>query len=257
MALTYYEVADWFDASGTLDGVQIYKEVTVTASSGDLLVAVGFGENAEATTRGTVSTTSGTTSAWTQVGPQNAALGSSYGGGWATVTTGGSITVRVAVSGTDTHYSGMCVWKFPAADWTGTPAVTNVASGNATGVLQDVTIGATSTVLMGMGDWSALNPSTGSTPAGGTNHYTYGDGAHYGIVIRSWTGQTAGTRDYGLDADPGDADYIGVLVAVEEAGGTPATVTPSTVAATTSVTEYTERNALITLGGASKQGVWA
>lgn len=216
MAMTYTETAAW-NTAGANSTNTAYKDVTVTASAGDLLVAFAIGAN-YSNTAGTraIYTQSGTTSAWTLASPTVTADGDVEPcAGWATVTTGGSITVRSDLR-CKGLYMGVGVFVIPAAEWTGTPSVSTTFVNDADGQAS-TTLSATSTVLYGAGDWTASNPTTTNTPSGATNRTTYYDTTNYAVAVRSWTGQASGTRNYGPSGLT-SKDYSGVVVIVAEPG---------------------------------------
>jgi hypothetical protein len=221
MALTYTGPTAW-DTVGTDAGSNVwYKDVTVSASTGDLLVAFGAAETQRGTTgdNGSIVTQSGSTSAWTQAATPDPAFNadSAFNIAWATVSASGSITVRVNISIDFTNqHMGAAVILIPAAEWTGTPAFTDVGPGDGDGQVS-VTLANTSTVIFAAADWSAGTPS-GSTPSSGaTAHASVDDGERYAVAVRSWTGQTAATRAYGVAS--GGTDWTGSVVAIQEPAG--------------------------------------
>ncbi len=257
MAISY--TASTWDTTNrtTIDSTHHAKDVAVTASAGDLLVAFGAASDQNGSTgdNGSVATQSGSTSAWTQAGtpdPVNSA-DCAFTVAYATVSTGGSITVRVTLACNSAAHLGAGVWVVPAAEWTGTPAF--VAWGPGTGNdYVSVTLSNTSTVLLAGADWSAATAS-GSDPDGATEHTTHNGGTTYSVIARSWTGQTSGTDTYGLDSTAG-TDWTGSAIVVQEASAGGASITATAVSGTSTVQNYTTSNVDIVIGGTSRQGIW-
>lgn len=246
MAMTY-TATDWITA-GTPNGAVRWKEVTVTAAAGDLLVAIGFAANfTQSSPARLVETTAGTTSAWTQ-GEPAVLIGADVDavGAWATVTTGGSITVRVSLR-VQSEHMGAAVIVVPAAEWTGTPTFTTFAA-DADGQVSVTLSGAgTSSVIYAGSDWSATDPGTADTPAGGTNLDTGVDSGQYSWEIRSWTGQTSGTRNYGPSGLSG-VDVSGFVLAFTETSDPLNQVKPDTAGATDAAIPYIDRPQLVGAG---------
>lgn len=228
MAISYVAVAD-FSQYGTATP-NYWRTITFTnCQVDDLLVVIGGSANynsANSTAREVV-TTSGSTSIWTQTSTTpEASVDCDNHAGWATVTGAGSITVRVNVRAGPFDEMGIVGWRFPVGEWTGTPAFTAVGGADWDGSLE-VTVGTNdSTVLYAGFDWSAGDPGTDGEPAGATNHTTYYDNNYYAVAARSWTGQAAGTREYGVNKD-GENDYSIIICVVQEATPEPPGVTAS------------------------------
>lgn len=216
MTVSYTATA--FNTAGTgAGGGLYYKDVTVTAAAGDILVAYGVTADSNASGTGTVVTQSGTTSAWTTIYENHAASSCGYVSARATVTTGGSITVRCSASASaSTVFMGAGVYVIPAAEWSGTPATATFAA-SANG-LASLTVASTSNVLYAGGDWSAKNPGTTTTPAGGTVDTSYSDTTNYAAFAAHWGSQAAGTRNYG-PASLTLRTFVGMAIAIPAASG--------------------------------------
>lgn len=220
MALTYVETASWATIGTLNSGFGWYKDITFAgAASGDLIVVFGGseGNNFVGGTRA-ATTQSGSTGSWTLVSPASTFANDTDAiGAWATVSSTGSVTVRVQLRAGSSDHIGACGILIPAAEWTGTPAGTTFVA-DADGQVS-VTLANTSTVFYAAADWSgSSNPGTSNTPAGSTNRTSVFDSEHYSVAVRTWTAQGSGTRAYGPTGLSGD-DWTGVVIAVQEAGG--------------------------------------
>lgn len=222
MAFTYFESTDWTSA-GTAGTGGYYKDISLTGlATGDLLVAVGAVEGLDgASDTASVTTTAGSTSAWTTNAPTVGLNDAGAIVGWATVSSGTTATVRVQLRGSDTYHMGAAVWKIPAAEWSGTPALSvNTPDATNDDATISLTLSATSTVLYVCGDWAAATASTTSTPAtNATNHESTLDSGRYTVWVRSWTGQAAGTRSYGPGSVTAADSAIAAAVVQEPAAG--------------------------------------
>ncbi|MBI4900899.1 MAG: hypothetical protein HY829_10530 [Actinobacteria bacterium] len=217
MAVSY--TASTFNTAGTAGGgVLYYKEVTVTAAVGDMIVAYGVNESASSGTS-TVTTSGGTgaTGAWTTIFESHVASSCGFMSARATVTTAGTVTVRVSVAGGSAGRMGVAVWLIPAAEWTGTPATATMGPADADGQVSLI-VGASSNVMYAGADWNALNPGTTTTPAGGTADTSYFDTTNYAAFGAHWGTQAAGTRNYG-PASLTSRSYTGMAIAVPVASG--------------------------------------
>jgi hypothetical protein len=190
-----------------------YKDTTVTVANGDLIIAFGVSENCDAGGTGDIVTQAGSTGAWTIVRRNNTLNTPGFVMGYATATAGGSVTVRVwTPHNLAGSLSGNGVWVLPASEWSGTPHV-HTFGANDTDGLVSVTLDTAGSVFYAGGDWSALNPGTGLTPAG-TSDSVYYDAVHYAAMSADWSGQAAGTRNYGPSAPAGN-DWIGAALVVD------------------------------------------
>ena len=70
---------------------------------------------------------------------------------------------------------------------------------------------------------------------------------------QTWQGVTSSTD---ATVTPTVVAAVGAVPTPTVDAGTPADVTPTATAAAAWLTQYTQRNALVVMGGASKQGVW-
>lgn len=203
-----------------------YKDVTdASASAGDLLVAIGLSEGYTYSggTR-SVATQSGSTGTWTEYAPSP-----TYGDdceaelAWATVSSTGSVTARVTQRTTTPNggydHIGSALLRVPAAEWSGAPSGVASFAGNATGAVSCILpSGSTYTVVWIGADWSAGTGVSAVTPSGGTVRTSYVDSGHYTANVITWTGQTAGTRNYGPSGLSG-RDFTGVVAIIPEASG--------------------------------------
>lgn len=237
MAATFFQAASWITA-GTANagqGNSTYKDVSVTgAAVGDLLIAFGAveGVNVGGASVRSIITQSGTTSSWTLSQP--AVVDSAdvdVIGGFATVSTAGTIVVRVQVRADATsNHMGAGVLLVPAADWSGTPTWQGTSGngfvGSATGRL-NYTPSANALVFYGGSDWNAANiTSNAGTPATPNYAVRAFDTGTYSVWSGWWTAQTASARDYGPSALTG-RDMSGVVLNVPASSGTSYTASPS------------------------------
>ena len=217
MALTYTETA--WNTAGTAGSSGYFKEVTVSCATGDLLVAFGAnGQYDSSRTTRQITTNTGSTSAWTTdaLSPIHQSDCDTICG-WATVSSGTSVTVRVQLRSVAAHVMGAAVWVIPAAEWTGTPALQAIGPSDTTNYQWNVSLGATSKVLQAAADFAAADPSgIAITPSGTSHMKAIASGSNYALTLSSWTGQTAATRAYGLVSDPGADKFSGAIVAVQE-----------------------------------------
>lgn len=222
-----------YNSAGTTSGNTGYKDVTVTVGTNDLIVVFGFTENANGSGTASISTQAGSTSAWTVLSSSNTNNAPGECVGYATASASGSVTVRAMVpKAAGSLFQGATVYVISSGSFTGTPTATAFGINDTDGKVS-VTLSASSIVLHGGGDWSAAAPGATATPAGGTVDVSYSDGTHYSAFQAHWTGQASGTRNYG-PASPSGSQWIGTVVAIQEAGGgTDATVNAVAATATT------------------------
>lgn len=212
MTVAYTPTAS-FQTAGTETVNACYKDVTVTVGDGDKIVAFGCSENANGSGTAALATQSGSTGTWTVSASNNANQTPGFVMGWADASAAGSVTVRVTVpTSGGASQMGAGVWVIPAGQWSGTPAVTTMAAHDLDGQVS-VTLSATSTVIYGGADWSALAPGGAVTPSG-TADSNWSDGVHYAGLLADWTAQASGTRVYGPNAAAGD-DWIGAVLVIQ------------------------------------------
>lgn len=198
-----------------------HKFLTITGCEvGDLIVICGVGDQGQGTNANhDITTTSGTTSAWTRTAGYSA---SAYNdadthAGWATVSAAGSVTVRVQLNLPDINYDGgVFAYLIPAAEWTGTPSFTHITGGDADAQI-GMTLSAYSSVLVfgGSRTWTGGNPANGSATPTGTVDSTFQGAGNNEIYTycAHWTGQAAGTRNYGVTGiSGGDWALVGVEI---------------------------------------------
>lgn len=207
MSVTYFSTASWATA-GTSSGSGWYKDVTIDVQTGDLIVAYGGAENDASGGTRAVATQSGSTSSWTLCTPTLSTDADAVGG-WAVATADGSVTVRVTVR--SNGHMGASVRVIPAAEWTGTPAWTEMVADDDGQV--SVALSAMSWVLLSKGDYNGQTPTTVTTPALGTIHNAAFDAWYWSYAEISWTEQVPGTRNYGLSGMTG-CDASGVVLVV-------------------------------------------
>jgi hypothetical protein len=253
MAITYVESTDF--TSGGAATPDFNKSITFSgAASGDLLVVIGLAEswtdgNA---TESNIATTSGSTGTWTVSRPTSTASDAEAIIGWASVSSTASVTVRVNCRVADTgQHMGVAGWLIPAAEWTGTPAL-SVNTPDATGdnATIPLTFGNQSKVFYACADWAAVTASTTSTPAtGATNHESTLDTGRYTAWVRSWSAQaSASSTPYGPGSVTG-ADSAIVACVVQEATGSGATVTHTPTSAVTAASTAPNVGAALTIIG--------
>lgn len=219
MAISYFATA--FDTGGINNGDNsAYKELSITGGQvGDRLVVAAV--NADWSTTGqtrSLVTLSGSTSAWTiasEVGVAGSTIDSIIG--YSTVSTAGTVTVRVTLRSVIAPM-GVSAWLIPAAEHSGTPSFTTVNPINYASLTPTLT--ETSNVFLAAGDWLALDLGSPTLSPTGTLHVDAFVSGQYQAFVASWASQTSGTRAYGLASDPGEVTYGLVLCSVPT-GGTP------------------------------------
>ncbi len=257
MAITYQDTS----VTGTgSEPPRYYRTITFAdAAAGDLLVAGGVSMDLVSAIENTpaVATTSGSTSSWTSSYSASSGSDCDWVMGWAEVSSTGSVTVRVNVRSSTDGAGHMYVagWLIPDGEWSGTPALTAMAGGDADGRVT-VSVGSSgSNVFYLAGDWDAGTVSGSEPSTNATDHESTQDSGYYTVAARSWSSQDSGSRSYGVGTESG-GDWTGAVMVVAGASGTGATVPATAVAGTSTVQTYSTRGAEIVMGGASKQGIW-
>jgi hypothetical protein len=218
------------------------KTVSVTVNTGDILVAMAFGANA--TTPVTTAPTGGSIS-WTQISSQGSGSSQARGIGWhGTSGSNQTFSVSCVRPATNTDYWGCMVWVYRDSDGVGALAG-NIAVSN---TITLTTTQANSTLLVGSGDWNAVDGASrtrrtvnGST---GTEELYGRDSAQY-----SWYGQryddagSIGSVTGGYSAPSGQASaIIAVEIKGTTGGGGPAPRPPTIIGAyTTPVAQASAR----------------
>lgn len=219
MAVSY--TVSTINSAGTNGGTNLYyKEVTVTAAVGDLIVAYGVSAEANSSTASTISKSAGTGAigAWTSIFESHVASNCAYIASYATCTTAGTITIRCLMScSVSNAFVTAAAWLIPAAEWSGTLATATFSAD--TDSLVSLIVASTGNVLYSGGDWTALAPGTTTTPTGGTIDSSFNDnGTTYTELGIHWGSQTAGTRSYGMSGLT-SRKYTGAAVAVPAGSG--------------------------------------
>ncbi|MDQ7991210.1 MAG: DUF4082 domain-containing protein, partial [Propionicimonas sp.] len=235
MPAVWYPVASQVSA-GTSETGGTYKEVTIAdAQAGDLLVAVGLGENSGPNANSAISTTSGSTGTWTVAKAPTVTNGDTVAaGGYTTVSTTGAVVVKIKVAtNSNADYSGGGVLRIPAAEVGASYGWLNAgfnadADGQISGVLSTGSL-----LLYAAADWNAnaAAASTAGTPSTNVTYHqrVYSNG-HYSLWIASWTAQAAGTRNYGPSGLSG-GDWSGLLFRMDS-GPVVIPVDPATLSLT-------------------------
>lgn len=224
----YYEVSDWM-ATATSAPV-----TGVGWTSGDVIVVAGWLSDVSATV---VAPTNANLTFTSRLSAGSAGLGVSYIYTAKSTSTETSQTIAGGRTGS-TNAVGSGVWVLSGADDYTAGATSNRTDDGENP--QSMTVSAGSAVIGVMADWNATGTgSTGLTGSGTqTDREADVDGTYGGVWAGGWVGTASGTFDFGVD------DYTGFShsqcyaeIAVSAATG--ATVTPSPVAATASVTTVT------------------
>lgn len=246
MALSYYlsgasDALTWASAGTPATGTICYKDITITGCAvGDLIVVSGCSGGFTTTATRTVATAPGSVAAvaggWTTILPASAATNDAdVTGGRGVVTTAGTLVVRVGVRTINSSaHMGVSAIRVPVGEWdpAGTFAVIT-GNADADGALS-LAVAATSTVYYFGCDWNAAAVAGTATPASSTSRTGYQNGGAYTTYARTWTGQAAGTRNYGMSSS--GLRLAGFALAIPEAtGSTPQTATPDGVATAAAV----------------------
>ena len=223
MAISWTDTASWA-TSGTAGSSVSYKDVTVTVAVDDLVVVVAISADASGAGVAAIVTQAGpgTTGSWTIGRSSNVASNCGFVMGHAVATGAGSITVRASVpnSTPGSLPMGSGVWVIPAAEYSGTPAYTNLGPTDADGKV-NVTTSGTSSVFYGAGDWSAAGaPGASATPSGVVVDNQELISGNYGQAAYHWSGIAATTQAYGPSAPPGN-EFVGAVMAVTEVAPPP------------------------------------
>jgi hypothetical protein len=192
------------------------KSVVVTdCEVGDFLFVMAGGDDAANVSAVTVSTTAGSTGAWSETF-EDTVDHCWYEAGWAEVTGAGSVTVQMAVTGAVNPW-GMYVVRARGSDGIGVSGVTAVSS------TQVVSLALTesSAVMFLSVDFSASAVGTNWTPSTGVTLVERTNTGNYSVHAAYWDEQPAGTRNYGSTGGSG-SEYECValeILAAPAAGG--------------------------------------
>jgi len=252
MAITYFKSgatdATTWDGPGTfVAGSIYYKDVNLgTVAVGDLIVGVGtsggFSTNGTRTIAVAPGSTAAISAGFTTILPNSLSnQDSDVTAGRGVVTTAGTLILRIAVRvSVASSPMGCCAIRVPAAEWnsSGTFAVV-LATADADGAYS-LTVPAQSTVFYFGNDWNAAAVVSTATPAGSTLLSGFLEATQYTAYARLWTGQAAGTRNYGMSGS--GLHVAGFALAIPEpVGGSSFTATvantlPSLTSAATAST---------------------
>jgi hypothetical protein len=231
MTLAYTDSTSWVTTGTLVTGQGSYKQVTdASAAAGDLLVMLGAAENYDFSGGiRAASTQAGSTGSWTVVGPSPTLDNDTeVCAAYATVSSTGSFTGRLQIKTNSADHMGVALVRIPAADYNASGTIiTASGAADTDGQISITLTTGTYTVIYLGADWTASAPGSTNTPSGGTNRATVTDSGLYSIAIRTWTGQAAGTRNYG-PSGLSSKDYTGIVIAIPEASsGTGYTASPS------------------------------
>jgi hypothetical protein len=188
------------------------KSVVVTdCEVGDFLFVLAGGDDAASVTAVTVSTTAGSTGAWTETF-EDTVEHCWYEAGWAEVTGAGSVTVQMDATGAANPW-GMYVVRARGSDGLGDSGVTTVSSTQ----VVSLTVAASSAVTFLSVDFSASAVGSGWTPSAGVTLVERTATGNYTVHAAYWDDQAAGTRNYGHTGGSG-SEYE--CVALEILGST-------------------------------------
>jgi hypothetical protein len=213
LTVTAFETTNWTTTTTPLT-------ISVTgALTGDLIVVMygGNNGNTSAVTAATVTTTGGSTGAWTEPQEGLAAVFQ----GWvssstASVTGNGTVTVSLArTQSTGREWGGMALLI------TGHNGVGNSArSAPSATETVSLTVSQDSAVGVVAIDWDAL-AVVAFSPAGATDVERAIEAASITVYAGYWTGQTAGTRGYGIGTSSTTNLHIIAVEILAAAGAAP------------------------------------
>jgi dihydrofolate reductase len=219
-----------------------------------LLVIVGGNKTsgANAPTDCTTSTTVGTTSSWTEVVEILNASGTScwLSSASATVSSAGDITVSVSRSQPATVQAwGFTVWRLRGYGAIGVSA----SQGDAATEVLSLTVADGSFVAFGGFDWDVALPTGYDPSTGARQTFRSLIGSVYSATTAWWSGQAAGTRNYGTTGSA-TASYTTVAIEVL-AGSTTLVVQDAAQAQSTDAIALTQVHVLVVQDAAQAQAV--
>lgn len=246
MALSYFksgttDALTWGTAGTLVSGSVYYKDVNLgTVAVGDLVIGVatsgGFSTNGTRTIAVAPGSTAAVSGGFTTIQPASlSAQDADVSAGRGVVTTAGTLTLRIAVRvSVPTSEMGACAILIPAAEWNSSGTFATVlATADADGAYS-LTVPAQSTVIYFGNDWNAAAVVSTATPTGSTTQTGYLVSGQFTVYVRTWTGQPAGTRNYGMSGS--GLHVAGFALSVPEAtGGGAQTVVPDGVATGTTL----------------------
>jgi hypothetical protein len=192
----------------------------VGALSGDLMVAMYGGDNfSGAASSATVTTTGGTTGAWTEV--LEALVGTTdspwKSNAWANVTADGDATASLArVQGTPQVWGGWLAHIRNHGGIGNTAELVDSASDSVS-----LTTSENSMVLALGIDWDHVTPVTAFTPSGAHDIERNAGLTAVTWYAGFWVGQPAGTRNYGIATNSSTSFSLTVIEILAPSGSTP------------------------------------
>lgn len=243
MTVTFYSTD--FESVGSGSGSTFYKDLNVTASTGDLIVVASSAEGCYGTQAPTVVTQAGSTSAWATGAKNYAQNTPSLLNSHAVAQGNGTVTIRVSHNISSGLQMGVAAWVVSADSWGGTPAYVSITLHNSDELVGVTTTATRSKVFFNGADYSAGDVGFQVWPAGGSPDLYGTSAGRYSYAQAHWDYQAAGSGSYGYNGALGTEWAVGAVV-VDEGGGTP----PQTEQVTTS--------ALVASGTPSTTGTtWA
>lgn len=227
--VTFFETPNWSALTGT-------RAITVTgAVAGDKLIACMGGDRfSTAITATGASTTAGpgTTGSWSHVEQQLGTTNTGFAAiEQADVTGDGTLTVTLSrtQAGNVSSWGGFVILVHNNG---GTGVHTQIGPASTADVVS-LTVAEGSVVVLVATDWDDLSP-TAFTPAGATEiqRAAGADVANYGAY---WTGQAAGTRNYGVATNSSNTMTMMAVEVLAPSTNTDANITPGSVNAVASV----------------------
>ena len=210
LTITWFETTDWTTATTP-------RTISVTGGvTGDLILVLYGGDQGASgvnVTAASVSTTGGSTSAWSEPQEDIVTAGSWVSSSWATLTADGTVTVSLArTQSTGQEWGGFALLA------KGHNGIGASAKSNGSGESVNLPISAGSAVAGIILDWDNLTV-VAFIPSGATEIERAAT-ANMTNYAGFWTNQAAGTTAYGIGASA--SAHLGIIaVEILAAGGSP------------------------------------